>query len=70
MVKQFVILTFEFVGENPMALTFLKNNETSLVERLHVLFLFLGILKIWNFLVHFHLPSVSSDYLGINGGGM
>jgi len=53
-----------------MALAFLKNNETSLVELLHVLFFFLGILKIWNFLVNFHLPSVSSDYLGVNGGGM
>lgn len=53
-----------------MALAFLKNNETSLVELLHVLFLFLGILKIWNFLVNFDLPSVSSDYLGANGGGM
>ena len=53
-----------------MTLTFLKNNETSLVEFLHVLFLFLRILKIWDFLVNFYLPSVSSDYLGVNRGGM
>ena len=53
-----------------MTLTFLKNKETSLVERLHVLFLFLGILKIWNFSVNFHLPLVGSDYLEVNGGGM
>ena len=69
MVKWFVILTFEFVG---------KSYDTNISEKWWNLFgrtfacafLFLGILKIWDFLVNFHLPSVSSDYLGVNGGGM